>query len=72
MLATYELKPLKVAALNLFHPTASPLFPKSSFSILRHSLDGGREGWGVTKSKPRTMHRARLVYVTLTPLDLMV
>jgi hypothetical protein len=31
MLATSELKPLKVAALNLFHPTASPLFPKTSF-----------------------------------------
>jgi hypothetical protein len=43
MLATYELKPLKVAALNLFHPTASPLFPKSSFSILRHSLLEGED-----------------------------
>ena len=33
-----ESERLKVIALNLFHPTASPLFEKVGFFILRHSL----------------------------------
>jgi hypothetical protein len=33
-----ESEPLKVTALNLFHPTASPPFQKVGFFILRHSL----------------------------------
>jgi len=28
---------LKVTALNLFHPTASPIFEKVGFFILRHT-----------------------------------
>jgi len=35
---TTESKPIKVAALNLFHPTASPLFQKLGFFILRNSV----------------------------------
>jgi len=35
-----ESERLKVTALNLFHPTASPPFQKVGFSILRHSLKG--------------------------------
>ncbi|OGP79735.1 MAG: hypothetical protein A2V86_12210 [Deltaproteobacteria bacterium RBG_16_49_23] len=37
-LGTPESERLKVAALNLFHPTASPPFQKVGFFILRHSL----------------------------------
>jgi hypothetical protein len=37
-----EFKRLKVAALNLFYPTASPPSQKVGFLILRHSLRGGR------------------------------
>jgi len=53
---------LKVSALNLLYPTASPLFQKVGFSILRHSLHGGvREGFGertladrrIKKEEPR-------------------
>jgi len=33
---------LKVTALNLFHPTASPIFEKVGFFILRHNLWGER------------------------------
>jgi len=46
-LGTTESEWLKVTALNLFHPTASPLFQKVGFFILRHSLlveEGGSEG----------------------------
>jgi hypothetical protein len=49
---TSESKPLKVAALNLFHATTSPLFREMNFFTLRHSLDaerveyGGRERYG--------------------------
>ena len=35
---TPESERLKVTALNLFHPTASPPFQKVGFLILRHSL----------------------------------
>ncbi|HVP78885.1 MAG TPA: hypothetical protein VMV04_13435 [Thermodesulfobacteriota bacterium] len=38
MLETTESKPLKVAALNLFHPTASPLFQKLGFFMLGDSV----------------------------------
>jgi hypothetical protein len=44
MVGDPESKRLKVAALNLFHPTASPLFQKVVFFILRHSLAGERDG----------------------------
>jgi hypothetical protein len=40
MLVTLESERLKVAALNLFHPTASPPFQGVGFFILRHSLEG--------------------------------
>ena len=46
MLGTPESELLKVAALNLFHPTASPPFQRVFF-IFRHSLltgEGGGEG----------------------------
>ncbi len=43
-LRTAESDRLKITALNLFHPTASPPFQKVSFFILQHSLVGGREG----------------------------
>ena len=42
MLDTPESKRRKVAALNLFHPTASPLFEEAGFFILGHSLSRGR------------------------------
>ena len=38
-----ESERLKVTALNLFHPTASPPSQKVGFFILRHSLRGGRK-----------------------------
>jgi len=45
---TAESERLKVTALNLFHPTASPLFQKVGFFILRYSLLAGRdEGEGI-------------------------
>jgi hypothetical protein len=37
MLGTPEFEWLKVTALNLFHPTASPPFQKVGFFILRHT-----------------------------------
>jgi hypothetical protein len=36
-----ESERLKVTALSLFHPTASPPLQKAGFFILRHSLNGG-------------------------------
>ena len=43
MLGISRSKRLKVAALNLFHPTASPPFPKPLiFHIATQSLKGGR------------------------------
>jgi hypothetical protein len=46
MFDALESERLKVAALNFFHPTASPPLPKIGFFILRHSLlrGEGREG----------------------------
>ena len=44
-LATSEPERLKVAALNLFHPTASPLFPKNWFFHIATQFRWG-EGWG--------------------------
>jgi hypothetical protein len=41
MLGDPESKQLKVAALNLLHPAASPLFRKAVFIILRHGLERG-------------------------------
>jgi hypothetical protein len=43
MLGAPESESLKVTALNLFHPTASPPFQRVGFFILRHSL-GERRG----------------------------
>jgi len=43
-LGTRESERLKVTTLNLFHPTASPLFQNVVFFILRHSLRGERKG----------------------------
>jgi len=40
MLGTPESERLKVTALNLLHPTASPPLQKWGFFILRHSLEG--------------------------------
>jgi hypothetical protein len=40
---TPESERVKVTALNLFHPTASPPFQKVGFFILRHSLLGERD-----------------------------
>jgi hypothetical protein len=48
MLGIPESKCLKVAALNLFHPTTSPLFQKVIFFMLRRNLGGG-EGKGEGK-----------------------
>ena len=43
-LGTPESERLKVTALNLFHPTASPRFPKNRFFyIATQSLDGEGE-----------------------------
>jgi hypothetical protein len=68
---------LKVTALNLFHPTASPLLQKVGFFILRHSPDGesrkdpttgGRVRGRVTSNLVlrQTFPRARLnIYVFL-------
>jgi len=42
MLGPPESERLKVTALNLFHPTASPLLQRIGFFILRHSLVGER------------------------------
>ena len=39
-LVTPESERLKVTALNLFHPTASPRPQKVGFFILQHSLRG--------------------------------
>ena len=44
MLDTSESERLKVTALNLLHPTASPPFQKGGFFILRHSLWWERAG----------------------------
>ena len=41
-LGTPESERLEVTALNLFHPTASPLLQKVGFFVLRHSLSRGR------------------------------
>jgi hypothetical protein len=42
-----ESEGLKVTALNLFHPTASPPFPKNRFfHIATQSLQTGGFGWG--------------------------
>jgi hypothetical protein len=46
LVGTLESKQLKVTALNLFHPTASPPFLKGVFLILRHSLMGEKGGGG--------------------------
>ena len=44
-LGTSESERLKVTALNLFHPTASPPFPKNRFfHIATQSLGKGGEG----------------------------
>ena len=44
-LGTPESERLKVTALNLFHPTASPPFPKAGFfRIATQSLKGGEGG----------------------------
>jgi len=50
-LGTAESERLKVTALNLFHPTASPPFPKSIFFILRHSLPTKEEGGDIVEKK---------------------
>ena len=43
---TSESERVKVTALNLFHPTASPPFPKNRFfHIATQSLDGGGQKW---------------------------
>jgi len=52
MLGTPESERLKVTALNLFHPTASPPFQKWGFFILRHSLLVGRDGGGGVRILP--------------------
>jgi len=45
-LDTPESERLKVTALNLLHPTASPLFQKVGLFLLRHSLQRMRVGGG--------------------------
>ncbi len=55
MLGTPESERLKVAALNLFHPTASPPFQKVAFFVLRHSLllkRGGFDGEAYVSHSP--------------------
>ena len=44
MISTPGFERLKVTALNLFRPTASPPFPALGFFILRHSLLGEKVG----------------------------
>jgi hypothetical protein len=44
MIGMSESERLKVTALKLFPPTTSPPFQKAGFFILRHSLEGGRNG----------------------------
>jgi len=46
MVGGLESKRLKVAALNLFHPTASPLFRKAVFSYRDTASEGERVGRG--------------------------
>jgi len=51
-----ESKLLKVAALNLFHPTASPPpLQKDGFFILRHSLGGERGERGIAAFQKRVI-----------------
>ena len=42
-----ESKTLEVAALNLLHPTASPLFRKVVFADCDTVSSGGGRGWGL-------------------------
>ncbi len=46
MLGTPESERLKVTALNLFHPTASPPFKKWVFSYYDTTSSRGGLGWG--------------------------
>ncbi len=43
-LGTLESERLKVTALNLFHPSTSPLSKELVFPVLQHSLRGQRVG----------------------------
>jgi len=45
MLGTTESERQKVAALNLFHPTASPPFQEAGF-LYYDTVSQGGEGWG--------------------------
>jgi hypothetical protein len=47
MLGTTESERLKVTALNLFHPTASPLFPSEVISYYDTVFPPAGEGRGV-------------------------
>ena len=50
MLGTLDSERIKVAALNLFHPTVSPPFQKVGFfHIVTQPFEGGGRGWGWTK-----------------------
>ncbi len=53
MLGTIEFECLKVTALNLFHPTASPTFPKSWFVTQPLREEGSRKG---EKNAVREVH----------------
>jgi hypothetical protein len=46
MVGDPESKGLKIAALNLFHPTASPFFWKAVFSYYERSPEEGCPCWG--------------------------
>ena len=48
-----ESKRLKVAALNLFHPTASPFCEEPCFHIATQPLGGEDKGEGATSLKIR-------------------
>jgi hypothetical protein len=52
MLGTLEFERLKVTAPNLFHPTASPPFPKSSFSHIVTQPQGVERREGEQKACP--------------------
>ena len=62
-----ESERLKVTALNLFHPTASPPFQKVGFFILRHGLRGGGVGWGALEIGIWLLEFVRLRQQILTP-----
>jgi hypothetical protein len=57
---TAESERLKVTALNLFHPTAPPLFQKVGFLMLQHSLSVGESEGNERKGRISAGAKKRL------------